>query len=219
MAWVERGKTVVQALLERLLLWQVGIHWYAFVLLSTPLMAACAVSLYCYFMGESLHVDVARRVGSRLSILPVLVLLGGPMPEELGWRGFALPKLLSEHSALGASMIVGVMWGLWHWPAFWVAGAGQHNQPILWFMLGAPPMAILYTWVFNHTRGSLLIAVLYHAAFDSTLYLALPAFPTPKAIETAFRLMIALLWVTALVVVALAPQRLSRDSEVTSTGL
>jgi hypothetical protein len=77
---------------------------------------------------------------------------------------------------------------------------------------------ILYTWVFNHTKGSLLIAVLYHAAFDSTLYLALPAFPTAEAIETAFKLMVALLWVAALVVVAFGPQRLSRDSEVTSTG-
>jgi hypothetical protein len=80
-------------------------------------------------------------------------------------------------------------------------------------------MAILYTWVLNHTKGSLLTAVLYHAAFDSTLYLALPAFPTAEAIETAFKPMVALLWVTALVViVAFAPQHLSRDPEVTSTG-
>lgn len=209
-AGLEKGRSGVGELLGRLLLWRVGIQWYAFVMFSTALVAVSVLLVYTLFGSKPAHINFLAQLGSLVSILPILILLGGPMPEELGWRGFALPKLLSKYNALTSSMIVGVMWGLWHLPAFWIRGAGQHGQPILWFMVGAPAVSILYTWVYVHTKGSLLIAVLYHTAFDSTIYLALPAFPTAQAMSMAFMLTVLLLWVMALIVVLIfGPQHLS----------
>lgn len=212
---VEKGKSGVRELFGRLLLWHVGIRWYAFALFSTALIAVCVMFLYPLFSGKTAHLDVLSQLRSLLSILPVIVFLGGPMSEELGWRGFALPKLQSSCSALVASLIVGAMWGLWHLPAFWIAGAGQYNQPVFWFMVGAPAVAMLYTWVYNHTKGSLLIAVLYHTAFDSTMFVALPAFPTAQDMSIAFMLTVGLLWVLAIIIVAVyGPQHLSRNIQV-----
>jgi membrane protease YdiL (CAAX protease family) len=211
MAGIKEGKPGIRELFERLLIWRIGAQYYVFVLFSTALVVVCAMALYPLFSGETIEIDLLKQLRSLLLLLPVIIFLGGPMSEELGWRGFALPGLLSRYSALAASLIVGVMWGLWHLPAFWIAGAGQHNQPIFWFMIGAPAVAILYTWVYNHTKGSLLIAVLYHTAFNSTMQLALPAFPTAKAVTIAFMLTVALLWVMAIIIVAVyGPQHLSR---------
>jgi len=211
MAGAENGKQGVRHLLKRLLLWRVGIQWYVFVLFSTALVALCMFAVYPFVAGKTPQLDFVDQSRSLLPLFPIIVVLGGPMSEELGWRGFALPTLLSKHSALVASLIVGVMWGLWHLPAFWIPGAGQYNQPILWFMAGAPAIAILYTWVYNHTKGSLLIAVLYHTAFDSTLYVALPAFPTAQDLEIAFMLTVVLLWMmAAIVVVTSGAQHLRR---------
>ncbi|MFP3975888.1 MAG: type II CAAX prenyl endopeptidase Rce1 family protein [Dehalococcoidia bacterium] len=210
MAGIKGGKSGIRELFKRLLTWRVGVQWYAFALFSTALVAACAMGLYPLFSGESIEIDLLKQLGSLAGMLPIIIFLGGPVSEELGWRGFALPKLLSRHSALAASLIVGVMWGLWHLPAFWIAGAGQHDQSVLWFMIGSPAVAILYTWVYNHTKGSLLIAILYHTAFDSTLYVALPAFSTAEELRLAFALTVGLLWVLAIIIVAVyGPQHLS----------
>jgi membrane protease YdiL (CAAX protease family) len=210
MAGADEGKSGIKELLGRLLLWRVGVQWYVFVLLSTPLVAISVALLSSLLGGEPARMDFLQQVSSLVSILPILILLGGPVSEELGWRGFALPKLLTKHSALASGLIVGVIWGLWHLPAFWIQGAGQHGQPILWFMVGAPAVSILYTWVYAHTEGSLLIAILYHTAFDSTLYFTSPAFPGPEAMTEAFALAVTLLWLMALVIVALFGPQLER---------
>jgi hypothetical protein len=181
---------------------------------STGVIAFCVVLLYPLFSGRDVHLDVRSQLRSLVSILPLIIFFGGPLSEEFGWRGFALPKLQSRNNALTASLIVGVMWGLWHLPAFWIAGAGQYNQPVFWFMVGAPALAILYTWVYNHTKGSLLITVLYHTAFDSTLYVTLPAFPLPNGLKIAFMLAVGLLWVLAIAIVSVfGPRYLSRNKQ------
>ena len=104
------------------------------------------------------------RVG-RLTVLDfVLVVL--VLGEELGWRGYALPKLLERFSPLVASLILGVLWGLWHLPTFYIAGTPQFGQPIIAFLIMTTAYSILLSWVFLHTRGSVLIATLFHGAIN-----------------------------------------------------
>jgi hypothetical protein len=95
-----------------------------------------------------------------------LVILSGTdgLGEELAWRGFALPRLLTRHNALVASLVLGTLWGLWHLPLVWTEGATMYQQPIWLFLADILAKSVLFTWVFLHTRGSVLLAVLLHGA-------------------------------------------------------
>ena len=86
--------------------------------------------------------------------------------EELGWRGYALPKLVETRSPLAASLIIGVVWWLWHLPTFFIAGTPQFNQPVVAFLVMTTAYSILLTWVVLHARGSVLIATLFHGAIN-----------------------------------------------------
>ncbi len=84
----------------------------------------------------------------------------------MGWRGYALPLLLEKRSTLTASLILGVLWGLWHLPTFLVPGTPQYGLPLSAFVLLTIEYSILMTWVFLHTRGSVMIATLFHGAIN-----------------------------------------------------
>jgi uncharacterized protein len=100
---------------------------------------------------------------------------GGPLGEEPGWRGFALPRLQSRYGALRATLILGVVWTFWHLPDFLTsAQRGGPGAPLsIWyinltiFFLMVMSMAFLFTWVSNHTKGSLFIALLLHASINT----------------------------------------------------
>ena len=76
----------------------------------------------------------------------------------------SLPRLLSGHNALAASLILGVLWALWHLPLFWTVGATLFQQPLWLLLTDITAKSILFTWVFLHTRGSVLLAILFHAS-------------------------------------------------------
>jgi membrane protease YdiL (CAAX protease family) len=101
------------------------------------------------------------------------LLLSSPMGEEPGWRGFALPRLQARLGALGASLVLGVLWGLWHLPLALTSGDPTAGTFSGWYLLGITGEAVLYTWLFNSTGGSLLLVLLLHAAMSITgLFLA-----------------------------------------------
>jgi membrane protease YdiL (CAAX protease family) len=93
----------------------------------------------------------------------VFVLIIG---EELGWRGYALPRLLAERSALTASLILGALWGAWHLPTFFVPGAPQYGLPFSAFVFLTMAYSVLIGWVYVHTEGSVLVATLLHGAIN-----------------------------------------------------
>jgi uncharacterized protein len=99
---------------------------------------------------------------SAIDAILVVLVLG----EELGWRGYALPRLLERLSPLVASLIVGVVWWLWHLPTFVIAGTPQFRQPVVAFLIMTTAYSILMSWTFLHTRGSVLIATLFHGAVN-----------------------------------------------------
>jgi len=112
-----------------------------------------------------------------LALLPAVflqqVLLGSSLGEEPGWRGYALPRMQWMHSSLSASLLLGLLWALWHLP-LWIRPEQQLSQ-VAWDTLGIIAAAVLFTWVFNHSRGSLLLALLFHASIAVTgLFLAVP---------------------------------------------
>jgi membrane protease YdiL (CAAX protease family) len=91
------------------------------------------------------------------------------LTEEPAWRGFALPRLQAKYSAFVSSLILGALWGGWHIPLFLIPGSFQATLPFAGFMLSAIATAFLFTWLFNHTNGSVLLAGILHAATDLTI--------------------------------------------------
>ena len=147
---------------------------------------------------------------SYLVSFALVTVLGGPLLEEGGWRGFALPRMERLHGPLLASLIVGVLWALWHLPEFlvssWTASMGGGILSIILFTLGAITFTIVITWVFNNTRASLLLAILVHASIDTfggTLAAIFPA----KAVASPFPYLISF-GVVAVVLIVLTRGRL-----------
>jgi membrane protease YdiL (CAAX protease family) len=158
-AVVTEGKAGVKALLSRVVLWRAGVQWYV-IALGLPTLLALATAALGYLLGASEFIQAGVLTPIEL-VLFVLV-----VGEELGWRGYALPLLLEKRSALTASLILGVLWGLWHLPTFLVPGTPQYGLPLAAFVLLTVEYSILMTWVFLHTHGSVLIATLFHGAIN-----------------------------------------------------
>ncbi|HSN23841.1 MAG TPA: CPBP family intramembrane glutamic endopeptidase, partial [Methylomicrobium sp.] len=92
------------------------------------------------------------------------LLIIGPLSEEIGWRGYALERLQTRWNALTSSLMVGLAWGLWHLPLFFMVGTSQHELgiPFIGFLVGMMANSILYTWLYNNTKQSLWSAILLH---------------------------------------------------------
>lgn len=154
------GKSAVKTLLGRWKIWRVGPLWYV-IALGLPVVLSLGVMAGSLLVGTPSQIELSPI--SALSVI-VFVLVGG---EEIGWRGYALPRLLENHSALTASLILGVLWCGWHLPGFFIAGAPQAGVPFIAFSLYIVGISILFTWLYRHTQGSLLLATLFHGASDT----------------------------------------------------
>jgi membrane protease YdiL (CAAX protease family) len=201
-AWTAGGAGL-RDLLSRLFRWRVGIQWYLIVFLGMPGLLVGSAAVTAWFSGEPVKFVPHSWQLPLYGVLTSLLLDPGPLGEELGWRGFALPRLLQVRSALTASLILGLIWGLWHVPAFLIQGLPQNQLSLPAFLVGCAALSVLMTWVYQHTRGSILFAVLIHWLFN-TEYLPRGTLPVLAGI----------LSVAALVVVAVSgPTRLSRSPQ------
>jgi membrane protease YdiL (CAAX protease family) len=157
------GVAGLKDLFGRLLLWRAGLRWYAIVLLGVPALLLISAALSAWLAGNS---RILLPDHWQLAIVPFLMSLAidpGPLGEELGWRGFALPRLLDgRRSALTAAVLLGVVWGTWHLPAFFFSGLPQSGFSFGAFLLGNIALSVLMTWVFQNTGGSVLFAILIH---------------------------------------------------------
>lgn len=151
------GVSGFRAFLSRLLLWRCPATWWAFILIVIPLV----------FLGGSM-----MKGGPLLAPLPpegvksvlalmFMMLFLGPV-EELGWRGVAQPVLQRHVAPFWAGALIGLAWGIWHLPAFYLAGVVFAEWSFLPFFVGNIVLAILVTPIFNASRGSLLIPMLFH---------------------------------------------------------
>jgi len=173
---VTEGKSGVVGLLRRMVRWRVGIQWYAVALLLPIVVILAAAALNVFLLGAQRTSSVADLGGwSSFLLLFLLSLLIPGLAgtwEEPGFRGFALPRLQFRYSALIASLILGVLWAFWHLP-FVVTGEQIWIDATLFII----EWSIVYTWLFNNAKGSVLIVMLFHAmnntfssAFESQMF-------------------------------------------------
>lgn len=155
------GKTGVWDLLKGLIRWRVGAIWYIIAMLGSvvPILAA---QLITKLLGLSVTIALPPVELSPYVIFAGVVNFLANTCEEIGWRGFALPHLQKRHNALYATLIVGMLWGLWHLPLIFLAGP-MSEYPFLWFISIAAD-AFIYTWIYNSTKGSILPVALLHGS-------------------------------------------------------
>ncbi|NSW54151.1 MAG: CPBP family intramembrane metalloprotease [Anaerolineae bacterium] len=160
------GKAGVRALLRACVQWRTGVVWYLVAVLG-PLAVLLAAQGITKLLG--LPVTHAAPQGDLLPMVIsalVMALLSNPF-EEMGWRGFALPHLQKRYTALPATLVVGVLWGLWHLPLFFWAGNPISEHPFLPWLISTVAAAFVYTWLYNSTKGSILLVALFHVALNT----------------------------------------------------
>lgn len=166
LSWIIGGWADVSRLLTGFTRWKVGLGWYfaaAFLLLAPFVIALVYIALGHPAEGLKPGVTVQSLLGTIL-----FVLFSGPVAEEAGWRGFALPRLQTKYNALVSSFILGVIWTFWHLPLFFLTGATQMSIPMPIYLVLVVTVTTYLTWLYNNTRGSLIITVLAHFAYNLT---------------------------------------------------
>jgi hypothetical protein len=171
LAAVDGGRSAVRELLRRVLIWRVGLGWWLFALLF-PIIPAIATLYLAGAVGK--HPVDWTGLGPVYRAIPTLLFLivFAGLGEEFGWRGFALPRLQPRHRALVASLIIGTFHALWHLPLFFVKG---EMYDTLVRQVGLAPaflgyaalvlaLSVQLAWIFNNTKGSVLLAAVYHGA-------------------------------------------------------
>ncbi len=180
-------------------------RWYLVIFLFVPCLMVIAVLLDIAVNGNAVLAQIGERVSPFMAapytVVPFLmrVVIYGPFPEELGWRGYVLDRLQAKWNALLSSLILGGVWALWHLPLFFIKDMNPHYSQgagSLWFwlfMVEVVPTAIIYTWIFNNTHRSTLAAIIFHFVSNITAEL------TNATTGTNFYA--TLLWVIAAVVI------------------
>ena len=168
------GKEGVRELFRKLLIGRVGLRWYLFAIFGLAVIYIAVILLHNFMAGSSVLPILSEKLPplspSQLVfyVIPMFLVITILNGEELGWRGFALPRLQARYNALTSSLILGVIWTLFHLPLFFtVTGSSQADWPFASFLVSTMAMTILYTWMYNNTRGSVLMAYLFHGAANT----------------------------------------------------
>ncbi len=174
LASVEGGKNGFRELLGRVLIWRVGIGWWLFALLFPVIPSAGALYLSRLFGGPEVDWKGLSPLYNVISAIFVLFILAG-LGEEFGWRGFAIPRLQTRYNALVTSLIIGFFHSLWHIPLFFIEGSFQYTMAneiglipaVLGYSVFVIAFAVQLSWIFNNTKGSILLVALYHGSINA----------------------------------------------------
>jgi uncharacterized protein len=212
-AWYDGG-SAAGTLLRRVTRWRVGLRFYSFALLLMPLTKLTVAVVYRVLTGRWPMFGESRPL--LLAIATILSTLG-QAGEEIGWRGYLLPKLTERAGLAGASLLVGGIWAVWHLPLFFARGADTYRQSFPLYALQLTAYSVTLAWLYWRTQGSLLLTMFMHAALNNTKDIVPSAgTPGPTAFTfdstLVFRLSVLLLWViAALLLVSMRRARLTQS--------
>ncbi|HEY6253264.1 MAG TPA: CPBP family intramembrane glutamic endopeptidase [Candidatus Angelobacter sp.] len=204
------GDTTTSELLGRIFVWRVGFRWYLFaagymaaIKLIVALLHRVITGMWPRFGDEAWYLMLAAFIFST------------PFQagEEIGWRGYALPRMAGRMGLANASLVLGVIWALWHLPLFFVSEADTYRQPFFLYTLQVTALSVAIAWLYARTNGSLLLVMLLHAAVNNTKDIVPSA--TPGGTNTfgihaslVFWLTIGLLWLCAAYFLIRMPRKL-----------
>jgi membrane protease YdiL (CAAX protease family) len=201
------GRVGLRELLARLLRWRVGGRWYAVALLTAPLSTAAVLLALALLSPEFLPAIFTSDGKATLVLTGIAVGLAVGLFEELGWTGFAIPRLRLRYGVLATGLIAGFLWGAWHFMMFWESDSFSGALPLALLLARLfswlPAYRVLMVWVYDRT-GSLLVAILMHACLVASTLIVDPVL-TGGALLTYILLHAAVYW--AVVSAAAASQR------------
>lgn len=151
------GVVGFRRLLSRLTLWRCSAGWWAFLVLGIPAIYALGSAVKGNLLDDPFPFEGP---GAMLGAMAFMLMLG-PV-EEIGWRGLALPLLQRRMAPFWAALVLGLIWGVWHLPAFFLAGTPQGGWSFMPFFVGAVSLSLIVTPLFNASGGSILLAALFH---------------------------------------------------------
>jgi len=171
---VEGRKGGLRELLGRISIWRVGMQWWVIALLFAIIPSVASLYLFNLFGGPRVDWSGLPPLYQTVPMFVLLTVAAG-IGEEFGWRGFLLPRLQTHHNALVSALIVGVIWVIWHIPLFFLKGTAQYKiqlqgglmPAILAFSVFVIVSSIQFTWIFNNTKGSVLLAAVFHGASNT----------------------------------------------------
>ena len=219
---VASGRAGYRELLARLVRWRVGVGWYAVALLTAPLLAAATNFALAFFSPVFLPAVASADDKGLLVLSGITLGLMIGFFEELGWTGFAIPRLRLRYGVLSTGLIVGVVWGAWHFLPNLESGSFAAALPLSLLLARIfawlPAFRLLMVWVYERT-GSLLLAMLMHASLvaGSSVVFAPPAVIAEGDFLTGIVAWAAVLW-AVVAVVAVAKARAARGALAPGTG-
>jgi membrane protease YdiL (CAAX protease family) len=201
------GGQALRDFLRRLGIWRVGVGWYLFIFIFPLLVRLAAVAIDVWLGGqlpEFMSPDGMPAGINPILLIPIVFLIvffQAGLAEEIGWRGYALPGLQQRYGALTSSIILGIIWWLWH---FHPLNYTFLQSTTFWFLFNILAFTILLTWVYNNTNGSILLVALFHTASNVCDWIV----PTNMAVTqvTSIRPSIIqgiLTWILAIVIIIL----------------
>lgn len=204
------GRTGVVALLRRLVEWRVPGRWYLFALgymiaikLGVAIVHRLATGAWPRFTDDALQYLFLGVAGS-------IATFWGQTGEEIGWRGYALPRLAERIGLRGGSVLLGVVWAVWHLPLFYLPATTTTGQSFPLYLLQVTALSVAIAWLYGHTGGSLLLVMLLHASINNMRNLvpsAVPGATNPWALNGSLVgwLTVAVLWASAAYFLARMP--------------
>lgn len=193
--------------------WKVSVRWYLLALFAPAVIILAAIAIHIVLGGSAPTFPLLRQWPLVFVNFVAVLLIGGPLGEEFGWRGFALPRLQQRFGMLKSSVALGVVWALWHLPLFWLDGAPQNQVPFGLFFLMTIALSVLFAWLFNNTNGSVLLTMLFHGAVN-TWSGPLRILPSATGSLRPYEITVLLIWAAAIFVV-LTPDFQVRKNQLT----
>lgn len=210
LTYLEDGKKGVIRLLKRAIDYRIDKKWWIPTIFLMPVIIGGAL-LLSLFSGESMPelFWISNPMMIVVSFFWILF-LGGPLQEEFGWRGYALDRLQARWSALLSSIFLGTIWFAWHLPMFWITDELIYGKPMVGFWISDVFLAILMTWLYNNTNGSILVAMIFHAMFNLSVFI----FPALETDMGSLYFLIGFIIVVSAVIIIWGPKRLTRKKHI-----
>lgn len=212
------GRKGLHDLFTRIRLWRAGMLWYGVVILTAPLLLlSTLLAMGITVSPKFLPIIPTGQNGMALIATGAVVGIVAGVIEELGWTGFALPRLLARHGAFAATLALGILWSTWHiLPSIWGMIPTINALSLLGLVFGLtgfaviPAYRILMSWVYVNSKGSLLLAIIMHAFYDASIAVFFPSLTTAETLEFYAAFAVALWIVVGVVVIRFGAATLKR---------